>query len=381
MLSPKQQNIIEKIIHLTINQNLHADKAIQHLFDAENIEASGEKQTIARIAYDIIRWYRLLVYLQALHGDKNIFHTYFKQIGHIEKPVMSGSLNLSRAMRYAIPDWLDDLAYKELGEEWEKELCFLQTAAPVYLRVNTLKNSPEELTELLDSEGVVVKKLKNHPYALVINEYANVFNTKAFQKGLFEVQDAGSQLIAPMLDVSPGMRVIDGCAGNGGKTLHLADLMKNKGKIIALDISEAKLKTIQIRASRAGINIIEPRLITSTKVVKRLNSSAQRVLLDVPCSGLGVLRRNPDIKYHLTPTILEEIKNKQYDLLKRYSLMVKPGGRLLYSTCSILPSENQQQVQHFLSESSCFKLVEEKNILPSQTGYDGFYMALMLREE
>lgn len=215
---------------------------------------------------------------------------------------------------------------------------------------------------------------------LVLVERKNVFSTKAFQLGFFEVQDWSSQQVAPMLDVAPGMRVIDACAGAGGKTLHLAALMKNKGKILALDIYEWKLKELRTRASRNGVDIIEVKVIEGQKTIKRLESSADRVLLDVPCSGLGVLRRNPDSKWKLSIEEIERLSLLQQEILTSYARMVKVGGKLVYSTCSILPSENERQVLSFLEKNPEFVLIKQKVFMPQDHNSDGFYMAQLERK-
>ena len=212
-----------------------------------------------------------------------------------------------------------------------------------------------------------------------MKERANVFITDAFKNGWFEVQDASSQKVAEVLNPKPGMRVIDACAGAGGKSLHIASLMENKGQVIALDIYGNKLKELKRRARRNGAHNIEPRVIDSTKVIKKLKASADKVLIDAPCSGLGVLRRNPDAKWKLQPEFLEKIKNTQQEILSSYSSMVKPGGQLVYATCSILPSENSEQVSTFLSSEAGkdFSLVKEEKIYASKSGFDGFYIALL----
>jgi 16S rRNA (cytosine967-C5)-methyltransferase len=179
-----------------------------------------------------------------------------------------------------------------------------------------------------------------------------------------------------MLDPKPGERVIDACAGAGGKSLHLAALMKNKGKILSLDIHERKLEELRKRASRAGADIIETRTIDSSKVIKRLEETADRLLLDVPCSGLGVLRRNPDSKWKLSDEEIEKLRALQSQILESYSKMVKPGGRMVYATCSILPSENERQVEEFLKNAGgTFELLEERKFAPGKDGFDGFYAA------
>jgi 16S rRNA (cytosine967-C5)-methyltransferase len=211
----------------------------------------------------------------------------------------------------------------------------------------------------------------------------NIFLTNAFKNGHIEVQDYGSQQIASFMEVEPGMKVIDACAGAGGKSLHLASLMKNKGHILSLDIYEKKLVELQRRARRNGVHIIEAKIIESSKTIKRLKEKADRLLLDVPCTGLGVLRRNPDAKWKLSPSFLEEVKFTQQNLLRDYSTMVKPGGKLIYATCSILPSENENQIKTFLEskEGQLFTLENQKTLLPNDFGYDGFFMAKLKRNE
>ena len=172
------------------------------------------------------------------------------------------------------------------------------------------------------------------------------------------------------------------CAGAGGKTLHLSALMENKGQIIAMDIYESKLRKLKARAKRNKAHNIDMRVIDSTKPIKKLHGKADRVLIDAPCSGLGVLRRNPDSKWKLQPEFLDNIKKVQQDILQQYSKMVKNGGKLVYATCSVLPSENQNQIAEFLASESGkdFKLVKENKVLAHISGFDGFYMAQLERE-
>ncbi len=284
-----------------------------------------------------------------------------------------------RAITESVPDWLDKLGEAELGDLWGSEIKSLNSLPPIILRTNTIKITRGELLKMLSSEGFRVSRLEI-PDAIMLDKRADIFRSKSFFEGLFELQDASSQEVAPFLQVEPGMRVVDACAGNGGKTMHLASLMKNKGKILALDNADWKLDELMKRAIRAGVSIIEPRPITTTKVVKRLKGKVDRLLLDVPCSGLGVLRRNPDSKWRLTPEKIQEINATQAYILEKYAQMVKPGGKMVYSTCSILPSENQQQVQAFLSKvGDTFILEEEKSISPALSGFDGFYMARLVR--
>jgi 16S rRNA (cytosine967-C5)-methyltransferase len=278
---------------------------------------------------------------------------------------------------------MDELGVKELGEAlWTKEIEAQNQQAQVILRVNTLKTTKQKLRAILMDLNIETDYLENQPDALVLKERANVFLTDAFKDGFFEVQDANSQLVAAFLDVKPGMKVVDTCAGAGGKTLHMASLMENKGLLIAMDLYESKLKQLKLRAKRNGAFNIEYRIIDSTKVIKKLYEKADRVLIDAPCSGLGVLKRNPDSKWKLQPEFIDNIRKVQAEVLENYSRIVKPGGKLVYATCSVLPSENQEQVKKFLTTENGknFTFVQDKKILASDSGFDGFYMALLERK-
>ncbi|MCC8359199.1 RsmB/NOP family class I SAM-dependent RNA methyltransferase [Salinimicrobium sediminilitoris] len=382
------------------NEGEYADKVIAKTLKRDKRWGSRDRSFIAETTYDIVRWKRLyaeIAEVKAPYSRENLFRLFavwatlrgieipsdWKQIGPVPTRRIKGKfdeLSQIRKFRESVPDWLDELGVKELGEEvWEKEIHALNEQAPVILRTNTLKTTKEKLQQELQKEGIETEFLKGYPDALQLLERTNVFKTEAFKNGLFEVQDASSQLVAEFLEVKPGMRVVDTCAGAGGKSLHLAALMENKGQLIATDIYANKLKELKRRARRAGAHNIEPRAIDSTKVVKKLYNTADRVLIDAPCSGLGVLSRNPDAKWKLQPEFIETIKQTQEEILKQYSKMVKDGGKMVYATCSILPSENEEQVKKFLSseEGKNFSLAKEQKILSSETGFDGFYMALL----
>ncbi len=279
------------------------------------------------------------------------------------------------------PEWLDQLGTEQLGDQWPAERAALAQPAKRYIRINSLKCNAQQLQHRLQQEHIDTRPVENIPSALEVLSNGSLFKTMSFQDGWFEQQDAGSQLIAPYLNVEPGMRVIDACAGAGGKTLHLSALMAGKGRLLSMDVEQWKLDNLRQRARRAGAHNVETRLIESSKTIKRLKDSADRVLLDVPCSGLGVLKRNPDTKWRDTADRLPVLLELQADILRRYSKMVKPGGQLVYATCSLLPAENQKQVQRFLEEcEGQFTFVSDQAISPAQTGFDGFYMALLQRQ-
>ena len=290
-------------------------------------------------------------------------------------------LSKTRKYRESVPDWLDALGEQELGEAlWTDELHSLNSLAPVVLRANTLKISRDRLQQLLREEGVESYPLQQYPDALQLVERSNIFKSQSFKDGLFEVQDASSQKVAPFMQIDNSVkRIIDTCAGAGGKTLHLATLLQNKGQIIAMDIYEQKLQELKRRARRNGVFNIETKLI-DPKQLKRMQGTADRVLIDAPCSGLGVLRRNPDAKWKLQPEFLDQIRATQQEILQQYSKLLKKGGKLVYATCSVLPSENHQQVAAFLASEAGkdFKLEAEEVIFAHQSGYDGFYMARLI---
>lgn len=379
--------------------NRYADKGIERVLKQHRKWGSRDRAFVASYAYDLVRWCRLLVYAgtgkdQVLNKElmwtalgvllirKNVELPDWREFGNLDQKEVRKRLHetqLPRSIAQSVPDWLDELGEKELGTGWEDELIALNQTAPLVIRTNTLKIKKDALQQLLIKQRIETTADKRFPDALTVNERVNLFGLDLFKQGLFEVQDAGSQMIAPFLQVEPGMRVVDACAGAGGKTLHLAALMKNKGKIIALDTEGWKLDELKRRARRAGAGIIECRVIDSNKVIKRLESSADRLLLDVPCSGLGVLRRNPDAKWKLRPEFIDQIRQTQQDILVRYAPMLKPGGFMVYATCSILPSEDEMQVRKFLNSHTEFELKHEQRI-PVSLGYDGFYMALLYKQ-
>ena len=375
----------------------YADKVLERLLKAHKKWGSADRQVVSEIFYDIVRWKKRLEYYMG-EGTKpsniyNLILAYllwkkvkYKKFDEFDGIKTGGILSKldkktfpTKAIEHSVPDWMAGLFEKELGVKWEKEMSALNEQAPVILRANSLKISAENLVEILKEEGVNSFLLRGYPDAIQLEEKKNVFLTSAFKEGFFEVQDASSQKIAELLDVKEGMRVVDACAGAGGKTLHIAALMKNKGQIIALDIYEWKLAELKRRAKRAGAFNIETRFIEDNKVIKRLHNTADRLLIDAPCSGLGVLKRNPDSKWKIDEDFINRIKTEQENILQNYSKILKKGGKMVYATCSILPSENGEQVRKFLAENTEFALVEEENIMPSD-GYDGFYMALIERK-
>jgi len=389
-------------LNAIFNEGEYADKVVARALKKDKRWGSSDRKFVAETIYEIVRWKRLYAEIAEVkepYDRDNLWRMFavwavlrgypipdWRQLEGTPERKIKGrfdELSKIRALKESIPDWMDEVGVKELGEQvWSKEIAAQNQPAKVILRTNTLKGTKESLRNTLMDLNIETEYLKDQPEALVLKERANVFLTDAFKQGLFEVQDANSQLVAGFLDVKPGMRVVDTCAGAGGKTLHMASLMENKGQLIAMDLYESKLKQLKLRAKRNGAFNIEYRIIDSTKVIKKLHEKADRVLIDAPCSGLGVLKRNPDSKWKLQPEFIDNIRKVQSEVLESYSKIVKPGGKLVYATCSVLPSENQEQVEKFLKTEigKQFTFVADRKMLASESGFDGFYMALLERK-
>ena len=377
-------------LKMIFEEGRYADRVIEFALKQNSKFGSRDRKFIAETTYTIVRNYRKL-YESA--GSKNpwmlIAAAFVLQEKSLPEWREFNGISVDRIQKNfekyknnfcfqeSIPDWLDEIGRHELGEKWEEEVKALNVEAKVVLRVNTLKISVTELKKAFTEQEIETETVKGVPDALVLSQRQNIFSTSQFKNGFFEIQDGSSQLVAQFLQLESGMRVIDACAGAGGKSLHIAAILKNKGKIVSMDVEERKLNELKKRAARAGVNNIETKLIDS-KTIKRLENSADRVLLDVPCSGLGVLKRNPDAKWKLSLEKIEKVKKMQEEILQNYSTLVKAGGKLVYATCSILPSENDLQVKKFINNNPNFSIEEEKIILPS-LGFDGFYMCRFLR--
>ena len=386
-----------KVLDGTFNHNFYADKTIEKILKSDKRWGSRDRGFIAETSYEIIRWKRLYSQISETkspykYGElwkvfsvwavlKGIQLPNWKEFENTPTRRIKGkfdSLVKIRKFRESIPDWLDRTGCDELGENrWTSELSALNEKANVIIRANSLKINVNDLRKELQKEDIQVEKINGFPEALKLRERKNLFKTKAFQNGYFELQDASSQLVAPFLKAEKGMKICDVCAGAGGKTLHLSAITENKGQIIAMDIFKNKLFELKRRAKRNNAFNIETRLIENNKSIKRLHGKIDRLLIDAPCSGLGVLRRNPDSKWKLSQNFLDKIKDTQQEILKRYSPMLKENGKLVYATCSILPSENELQIKKFLKteQGKKFKVEDEKKISPAQSGFDGFYMA------
>jgi 16S rRNA (cytosine967-C5)-methyltransferase len=304
------------------------------------------------------------------------------------------------AVRYEIPGWMEAELRAAFGDGLESEMAALMAEAATDLRVNRLKANREDALVALAAEGVEAKPTPLSPIGLRVAGRPPLAGLSCFKRGLIEVQDEGSQLIALLVDARPGQRVADFCAGAGGKTLALAASMANKGRLVASDVLKGRVERAAVRLTRAGVHNVERRGFASERDpwVKRHAGSFDRVLVDAPCSGTGTWRRNPDAKWRLKPEDIDELILLQRRILASAARLVKPGGRLVYATCSLLPRENEAQVDWFFSENAGFSVLPADKVwqevlgsapprpgpylalTPARESTDGFFLAVLQRQ-
>jgi len=315
-----------------------------------------------------------------------------KEIGRLEPGAMPLPVRLN------IPAWSLPHLEATFGNEMEAAVSALNQPAPLDLRVNTLKTTRDRVLEQLNTEGFEATPTPWSPVGIRLKERRPLSGHELWKKGEIEVQDEGSQLLALLVNARPGMAVIDYCAGAGGKTLALAATMENRGRIVATDLAEWRLERSRERLRRAGIHNVEFRSLNDEATIKWLKRQAarfDRVLVDAPCSGSGTWRRNPDLKRRFLEKDLSELITKQQLILRRAASLVKPGGRLIYATCSLFKGENDNQITAFLNAHPNFHLIPVKEIwssifktpFPGKEGtlqltphthqVDGFFMAVM----
>jgi 16S rRNA (cytosine967-C5)-methyltransferase len=304
---------------------------------------------------------------------------------------------LPAAAQHNLPIWLADLLFAQYGAEGTALTQSLLQAAPLDLRVNSLKGKRDEVFSNLRSRGVVLERTPYSPLGLRLEGKPQLQKWPEFEKGIVEVQDEGSQLLAELVAPKRGEMVADFCAGAGGKTLALGALMRNTGRLYAFDVSAKRLDRLAPRLARSGLSNVHPIAIDSERDsrIKRLAGKMDRVLVDAPCSGLGTLRRNPDLKWRQTPAAIAEMAIKQLAILSAAATLVKPGGRLVYGTCSLLNAENSAVVEQFLAKTPGFTLDgvglfanslglanqgDTLTLLPHRDRTDGFFAAVFVRE-
>ncbi|MBQ1188324.1 MAG: 16S rRNA (cytosine(967)-C(5))-methyltransferase RsmB [Peptococcaceae bacterium] len=338
-----------------------------------------------------------------------------KHYGHVDKFVNAVLRNILRGMdgiqwpdkakdpvqylmvQYSFPQWMVERFIRQYGLEDAERLCdWYNQPAAMWIRTNTLKTTRAELKQILEKEGLTVSESRHTPEGLKIENAVNLHKLKSFQQGLFTVQDESSMLVALAAEPAPGQRVLDVCSAPGGKTTHMAQLMKNKGTIYACDIHKHRLDLIAENCKRLGISNVELVQQDGTKLTKRWQEPFDVVLCDVPCSGLGVLGRRADARWAKESEDIAGLCKIQKKILEEAAQLVVPGGTLIYSTCTIAPEENQEMVKAFISEHPEYELDETLtdcwlDVDKEETGYvqflpfiddmDGFFIARMMRRE
>jgi 16S rRNA (cytosine967-C5)-methyltransferase len=405
------------------------DSIIAKYFRARKFIGAKDKKYIAELVYNIYRRRSELLYaleqvdaalsprniviaaLIIIEGDAagNLDQTFdgakfspeqlaISELRFAEKIKDVSKDNVPYFVTYNYPKSLEKFLKAAFEEDFEEELSALNKQASLDIRVNSLKASADKILGEMVNEGLGVSKGLYSPNCLKINSRTPIFNMKIFTDGMIEVQDEGSQLLSLLVTAKPGDKVIDFCAGAGGKTLSIAAGMKNKGRIYALDVSERRLSELKKRTTRAGVDTVMVNHIKdeTDQYLKRLKDSADYVLLDVPCSGSGTWRRGPDIKWKTTPEKIANFNIVQQKILDSAKRLVKKNGQLIYATCSVFKDENENIIEKFLIDNPEFKLLNAPEILlknygievpnqknsylklsPHKTVTDGFFAAVL----
>ena len=391
-----------------------ADVVLSRFFRDRPRLGGRDRAFIAEACYGVLRHLRSLEHLAgglaprplllawlARHDGRNLRE--FESLTDAEERAWLKDIKaadhhaLPPAVRLDLPDWLYERMLALHGEQIEALAAALNQPAPLDLRVNTLRASREAVRDGLAAEGLAAEPTPWSPWGLRLRDKPALNRHPLYLEGVIEVQDEGSQLLALLTGARRGEMVCDFCAGAGGKSLALGAMMKNTGRLYAFDVSDRRLARLKPRLARSGLSNVHPIHIsgeTDTRV-KRLANKFDRVLVDAPCSGLGTLRRNPDLKWRQTPQTVTELAAKQAAILTAAAGVVKPGGRLVYATCSLLPEENEDIVAAFLAAHTDFHLIPVDPILaaqgielamgevlrldPAQHGTDAFYAAVLER--
>jgi len=282
--------------------------------------------------------------------------------------------------RWAHPQWLINKIREAYAEQWQSILTANNEKAPMHLRVNRLKISREEYQKMLSKISHVSQLLPNTQEGLLLSESMNVYDLPGFSEGWVSVQDAASQSVIDYLDLKPGLNILDACAAPGGKTAHLLEREPNIKHLTALDISSNRLAKISDNLKRLQLGSDKVTLLRQDASTFKNNNSGEafdRILLDAPCSAIGVIRRHPDIKLHRTETEVKQVVQTQRNILEALWPLLKKQGKFVYTTCSILPEENQEQITHFLNTHSDAVLITSHQKFPPET--DGFFYAVLER--
>ena len=351
-------------------QSLPLDVCMAHYFRANKAAGSKDRAYIAETAYAMVRQRALLDHLGEATWEGRLT-TY--QSADLSAAKDDASIPLH--IRCSFPKPLFDMLVDSMGEESTVAFCLASNEpAPTTVRVNSLKANRDELLSRW-KDDYQVRACSHSPSGIVFEKKVNFYVMPEFKQGFFEVQDEASQQVAAMVEATPGDHVLDYCAGSGGKTLAFAPILEGKGQIYLHDIRWRALKEAKVRLKRAGIQNAQT-LEADQPQLKKLKKRMDWVLVDAPCSGTGTLRRNPDMKWKFEPEMVQRLVGEQRTIFERALSYVKPEGRIVYATCSVLADENDRQVTHFLNTYPSLELVGEPfRTTPTPGAADGFFAA------
>ena len=345
--------------------HLPLDVVLHHYFKSHKALGSKDRHFLANTAMNLVRWQGLL---DAACG-KSDWASRFEKYEALQDHLEDGDWSQYPAhVQVSFPKELYQLLSDQYGAEGAREICLTSNRpAPVFIRANTLKISRDELLERLLNKGHAVRPTVKSPDGVVFDRKVSFSQLEEYKDGLFDVQDEGSQLLSFLVEAKPGDQVLDFCAGSGGKTLGFAPRMKEKGQIYLHDIRPKILQEAKKRMKRAGIQNFQ------IAPLEKLKKKMDWVLVDAPCSGTGTIRRNPDMKWRFSPDLLKDMHSKQRVIFEQALSFVKPGGHIVYGTCSLLKQENDEQLKHFLDTYPVELIHEPYQSLPKDGEMDGFY--------
>ena len=391
-IEDRDRRFVTELVYGVIENKIYLDYIINILSKIKMNKIKVEVLNILRIAlYQVIFLDRIPSAAAVNESVKLVKKIEFGAAGYVNGLLRSylrrmDELKLNKeqmdiveylSIRYSHPKWLVEKWIQDFGEVFTEGLLQGNNETPpLTVRVNTLRTTKSTLTKELLAEGLEIKEGKYIPEALYIGHAASIEKLKAFQKGLFQIQDESSMLVAHVVNPESGDFVIDLCAAPGGKTTHMAQLMNNQGMISAWDIHEHKVKLINEASQRLGITIVDARCFDAKKLDETFMEKADKVLVDAPCSGLGIIRKKPEIKYNKSLDDIKEIADLQLDILKNGGKYVKKGGFLVYSTCTIEKQENIGVMDRFLEQNQDFELVDINGILPDGLKTEKKYLQL-----
>jgi len=365
MKLPFRQYHLFQLLETYDESQLPMDVVLHHYFRSHRALGSKDRHFLAETAMNMIRWLGLIDALSEAKDWKSRYQT-FESVR--DQLLSSDWSQFPDHIQVSFPKKLFQFFLNQYGSEKAKEICLASNQlAPLFIRANTEKISREELLENLQKKGYAVQKTRHSPAGILFNQKISFSQIKEFQQGLFEVQDEGSQLLAFLVEAKPGDHVLDYCSGSGGKTLAFAPQMKGQGQIYLHDIRPKVLQEAKKRMKRAGIQNYQ------MATLKTLKCKMDWVLVDAPCSGTGTIRRNPDMKWRFSQEQLSNLITLQREIFHEAISYLKPGGTIVYGTCSLLQQENERQVDFFLKTYSLEKVGTTLQTYPSPGGMDGFY--------